>query len=52
MVDAIEDTDGEETEEGNHSEEKHLGASNLPIYIGMIILVMCMSLLLITGKRI
>ena len=33
MVDAIEDTDGEETEEGNHSEEKHLGASNLPIYM-------------------
>ena len=33
MVDTIKDTDGEETEEGNHSEEEHLGASDLPIYV-------------------
>ncbi|KAL6315687.1 hypothetical protein AAG906_005779 [Vitis piasezkii] len=32
MVDTVEDTDGEETDEGNHSEEEHLGASDLPIY--------------------
>ena len=33
MVDDVEDTDGEETEEDNHSEEEHLGASNLPICV-------------------
>ena len=33
MVDVVEDTNGEETEEGNHNEEEHLGASNLPICV-------------------
>ncbi|KAL6351054.1 hypothetical protein AAG906_031640 [Vitis piasezkii] len=33
MVDDVEDADGEETEEDNHSEEEHLGASNLPICV-------------------
>ena len=33
MVDAVEDTDGEETKKGNHNEEEHLGESDLPICV-------------------
>ena len=33
MVDVVEDTNGEEIEEGNHSEEENLGASDLPICV-------------------
>ena len=33
MVDVVEDTDGEETKEGNHNEEEHLGKSDLPICV-------------------
>ena len=33
MVDVVEDTDGEETKEGNHNEEEHLGESDLPICV-------------------
>jgi hypothetical protein len=32
-VDAVEDTDGEETDGSSHSEEEHLGASNLLNYM-------------------
>ena len=33
MVDVVEDTNEEEIEEGNHSEEEYLGASDLPICV-------------------
>ena len=42
MVDVVEDTNGEEIEEGNHSEEEHLGASDLPI---------CMIQRVLTGTK-